>query len=104
MGAAAEWCQPERSTPAHPPAGGAQQSISVVVPTIAIIEVLDGAPSRAWTNSGRPPAAGDRLYFRDSDRLTEATPAMHGDVLGAAWLPVTGDRYRPELWVLATGS
>lgn len=86
-----------------PPAGDAVQTVSVEVPTIAVVDVVDGVASGAWTNAGRPPLAGDLLYVERPGGLVEAPPSIHDQVRGATWLPAGGPACDPGAWVVAEG-
>lgn len=81
--------------------GGVQQAITVSVPAMAIVDLVDGMPSSVWTNSGRPPTPGDEMYVRHDQEFTEASPTIRDEVLHAAWLPVVGQGCEPESWVAA---
>ena len=81
---------------------GAVQVVTVAVPAVAVIDLADGAPRRAWTNSGRPPAPGDEVYVRDGDALVDATSGVADLAIATSWVAAEVT-CRPEWWDAVSG-
>jgi hypothetical protein len=93
-------CDPAATRPA-PPAGDALQAVTVEVPAVAVVDLVDGEARGAWTNSGRPPAAEDQLYLQHPGELVEAPPSIRDQVLQATWLPADDQACDAGSWVVA---
>lgn len=93
-------CGPVTTRPA-PPAGDAMQTVTVEVPAVAILDVVEGEVRGAWTNSGRPPAVGDRLHVQHPGELVEAPPSIRDQVVRATWLPAADSTCDARSWVVA---